>query len=299
MNTGRILLTGASGFVGTQIREHLHSGAQLHCTTSTARAGDDDAQWHFVDLRDRAASAALIRDVRPDMLIHCAWNTAHGEFWDAHDNEDWLEAGKALFSAFADSGGCRIVGFGTCAEYSRDQPGPHREDEAIEPYAPATRYGRAKLALLRHLEGLGISHGWARIFLAYGEGEDSRRLIPSVLRALLSNQPAKCSSGKQLRDLLDVRDIGAAIAKLAFSDVEGVINLGSGAPVSIGEVAKMLGEIVGRPDLVQLGALPDRPGEAPILIPDTRRQTDELGFIPGIDLRTGLDDAARYWSTRY
>lgn len=297
MGLGRILLTGANGFVGRQVRQRLPVGADLHCTSRSGGGGHGEAVSHPIDLRDPVACEALIRKVRPDTLIHCAWNTTHGQFWEAPDNIDWLAAGKALFTAFADFGGQRIVGCGTCAEYSRDNLGPHREDEAIDPAASAFLYGRTKLALLRHLECLGISYAWVRIFLIYGEGEDSRRLVPSILRALLSGQPARCSSGTQMRDFIDVRDVGEAIAMLASSEVQGAVNIGSGAPTRIGDVARMLGEITGRPDLVRLGALPDRLGEAPALVPDIRRQVEELGFVPRISLKQGLLDAAEAWST--
>jgi nucleoside-diphosphate-sugar epimerase len=95
---------------------------------------------------------------------------------------------------------------------------------------------------------------------------------------------------------MDVRDMGRAIALLAASDLTGAINLGSGEPARLGDVARMLGEISGRGDLVRLGVLPDRPGEAEILIPDLSRQTRELGFRPRISLGDGLRDAYDHWA---
>jgi nucleoside-diphosphate-sugar epimerase len=95
---------------------------------------------------------------------------------------------------------------------------------------------------------------------------------------------------------MDVRDMGRAIATLATAELAGAINLGSGEPVRLGDVARMLGEIAGLGDLVRLGALPDRPGEAEILIPDLTRQTRELGFRPRIRLGDGLRDAYDHWA---
>ncbi|MWV26694.1 NAD-dependent epimerase/dehydratase family protein [Aurantiacibacter rhizosphaerae] len=296
MGTRRILVTGASGFIGRQVCRHLPADAELHFTSRGEKALTTGT-WHGVDLREPAACEALIQKVRPHTLVHCAWNTQHGQFWEAQDNLQWLEAGVALFNAFAAHGGQRIVACGTCAEYPDAFVEPLCESQPIAPGAPATLYGQAKLALLHHLQTLDVSHAWVRIFLAYGEGEDARRLVPNVACALLSGIAAQCSSGTQLRDFMDVRDMGEAIAMLAASDVKGVVNLGSGQPATIGQVASMLGEITGKPELVQLGALPDRPGEAPVLVPDTRRQTEELGFIPRIGLRRGLEDAVSYWST--
>jgi len=292
----RLLLTGATGFVGRQLRQQLGSGFELHCTSRGP--GESIGRWHRLDLRDPDASIALIETIRPEVLVHAAWNTQHGEFWEAKDNDDWLAAGRALFSAFARVGGRRIVACGSCAEYPGAGDWPRREGERIPPSAPATGYGRAKLALLEYLRDLPVEYAWARIFLAYGPHEDERRFVPSVARALLNGRPARCSFGGQVRDFIDVRELGRAIALLVRAPLTGVINLGQGKPVSIAEAACLLGAIAGKPELIELGALPDRPGEAPLLVPDLTRQTDELHFHPGIDLRTGLGDALEFWSTR-
>lgn len=292
---GPVLLTGANGFIGRQVRAHL-SALDLHCTTR----GDapNDGRWHQVDLRDADACARLVEEVRPRLLVHCAWNTEHGAFWHAEDNAQWLDAGKALFDAFVANGGERIVACGTCAEYSSERDDGHEEGEPIDADALDFPYARAKLALLRHLETLDVSWAWARIFLVYGPGEDRRRLVPSVISALLAGEEARCSSGRQRRDFLDVRDAGAAIARLAESTVEGVVNIGSGEPATIGDVARTLAAMTGREDLLRLGALPDREREPAVLVPDLTRQTDELGFRPARSLEKGLRDAIDTWSAR-
>ena len=99
-----------------------------------------------------------------------------------------------------------------------------------------------------------------------------------------------------MRDFIDIRDLGRALAQLAGAPLNGVINLGHGTSVTIGTLVSTIGELAGRPDLIRLGALPDRPGEAPVLVPDLSRQTRELGFLPAIGLREGLGDALAFWA---
>jgi nucleoside-diphosphate-sugar epimerase len=293
----RLLLTGATGFIGRQVRAHLRPTYDLHCTSRGERA-NDGATWHKLDLRDTDSCQSLIADVRPDLLLHTAWNTEHGTFWEAQDNADWLEAGSALFSAFVDNGGRRIVACGSCAEYAGDSDNLRREDEDSSAREPATNYGRAKLALLRSLRNLPVEYAWARIFLVYGPHENDGRLVPSIARALLSGGAAECSSGRPLRDFIDVRELGRAISMLAASKVSGSINLGQGEETRIAEVAAMMGELAGRPDLVHLGAIPDRANEVRRLVPDLTRQREELDFAPRINLRQGLADALTWWSTQ-
>lgn len=96
---------------------------------------------------------------------------------------------------------------------------------------------------------------------------------------------------------MDVRDAGAAIAALALSNISGAINIGSGRVVLVSSVIRKLCELAGRPDLIGLGALPDREDEPPRIVADITRLRDELGFVPSISLEKGLADALEFWRT--
>jgi nucleoside-diphosphate-sugar epimerase len=293
----RLLLTGATGFVGRQVLPHLAETFDLHCA-SRGKQPLDRFTWHIADLRDADQCRRLVTDTRPAYLVHLAWNTEQDRFWEAADNEDWLEGSRALCRAFAASGGARLVVTGSCAEYAGNSPEPRRENEDEGDALPATRYGRAKLDLLRSLRKLDIPHAWARIFFPYGPGEGERRLVPSIARALLRGEPADCSSGRAIRDFIDVRELGRALAALITSDVTGSINLGQGERTRIADVANLLGELAGRPDLIRLGARADRPNEPELLVPDLERQRSHLGFEPRVGLREGLKAALAWWSVQ-
>jgi nucleoside-diphosphate-sugar epimerase len=295
----RLLLTGATGFVGRQVLPHL-GAFDLHCTSRDGASLGTSGKliWHCADLRDADQCTRLVTDVRPDYLVHLAWNTEQDRFWEAADNDEWLEGGRALCRAFAASGGARLVVAGSCAEYAGESPEPRREIEDAGNALPATRYGRAKLELLRSLRNLDVPCAWARIFFPYGPGEGERRLVPSIARALLRGEPAECSSGRAIRDFIDVRELGRALALLITSEVNGSINLGQGERARIADVANILGELAGRPDLIRLGARADRPNEPEILVPDLERQRSHLGFEPRISLREGLGAALDWWRVR-
>jgi nucleoside-diphosphate-sugar epimerase len=220
--------------------------------------------------------------VRPDILVHAAWYVEHGRFWTAPENTDWLDASTALFEAAAELGTRRILGIGTCAEYADRAPGdgaPWPESRAI---APATPYGAAKAALAERLAALaarrGISWAWARLFLLFGPGEAPGRLVPSVMRALLAGQPAACASGRPVRDFAATAHVGRALARLAAAPVEGPVNVASGEGLPIGALVGLIGRLAGRPELIRLGALPDRPGETPCMVADITRLRQEAGF---------------------
>src|SRR3712207_173544 len=117
----RLLLTGATGFVGRSLLAPLaERGFDLH---AVSRRVPDPAiavpgvSWHRADLLDEAEARRLLAEVRPAVLVHAAWYVEHGRFWTAPENERWLEASTALGAAFVEAGGRRLVGLGTCAEY--------------------------------------------------------------------------------------------------------------------------------------------------------------------------------------
>jgi len=294
MTQPRLLITGAKGFIGAQVYNNLRNYYDVHAV-SRSRFQSTTTTWHDADLTKSKVCEELIRDIRPTHLIHCAWETQHGTFWEATTNEKWLEAGKSLFSAFQQCGGYRIIGIGTCAEYAEsEKPLKETDDTQI----PSTLYGRTKRDLFLFTRKLSISFAWARVFHPYGIGEGPTRFVPSVCQSLLRAEPAKCSSGQQIRNFIDVRELGAAIAQLVSSDVENAINIGQPKSLTIGTVALMLGEIANQPSLIKLSALPDRANEPRILIPDLTRQITELSYHPSIATRDGLSVAYRWWESK-
>jgi nucleoside-diphosphate-sugar epimerase len=253
-----------------------------------------------VDLLDPKSVRKMVVDIRPNTVLHIAWDVSHEQFYQAAVNLDWVAASIQLARAAVDAGVSRIVGVGTCFEYAAPDKGDC--DEQMTPAEPTTLYGISKDAVRRVIAGYtlqqGVSFAWARLFHMFGPFEDSRRLVPSVSLRLARGLPASLSSGLALRDFMDVRDVGEALATLTLSNVTGTVNIGSGRAVSIDEIANHLSEIAGRSDLIQRGALPDRPNEAPRIVAATRRLTTEVGYSPSRPLREGLVDAYNWWLDR-
>jgi nucleoside-diphosphate-sugar epimerase len=119
--------------------------------------------------------------------------------------------------------------------------------------------------------------------------------VPSVARALLEDREAVVSPGAQVRDFLHVDDAAGALWAIATSAARGAVNVGSGQPVTVADIARSLGAIADRPDLVKLGALPYRLGDPMFVCADVRRLTEQCGWKPRFQLESGLRNTIEWW----
>jgi len=263
----RVLLTGGTGFVGRQVlRRLLERGAQVRMVLRGGAAAPEGAEaWRTDDLFAPDAALAQACD-GIDTVIHAAWYAEPGQYLTSHRNLDCLAGSLRLGQAAVAAGVRRFVGVGSCFEY--DLGAGYLRPST--PLAPHTLYGAAKasawLTLSRLMAQEGRSFAWCRLFYLHGEGEDPRRLVPYLRARLAAGEPAELTSGRQVRDFLDVAEAGRRIADAALSPVEGALNICSGEPVTVAQLARRIADEIGRPDLLRFGARPDTPGDPPCVI---------------------------------
>jgi nucleoside-diphosphate-sugar epimerase len=302
----RVLITGGTGFIGRHCLQPLRErGFEVHVVGMGVRPKADDlpdlagATLHRANLMDETEVREVMERIGPTHLLHLAWETAHGEFWTSPRNLDWVSASLRMFRMFQEGGGQRVVTAGSCAEYAWTD-----EDlsETTSLLAPGTLYGKAKKAcgelLAEFSAGAGMSSAWGRVFFLYGPHEGRKKLIAAAIYSLLRREPFECSHGMQVRDFLHVADVGRAFAALLDSPVEGPVNIASGSDVTLRTVLSTIGDILDARDLLRFGAQPPAAFDPPRIVASVRRLTDEVGFSPTFDLRSGLEDAVSWWAGR-
>ena len=267
-----ILVTGANGFVGKHLvrtfqsqrqplrivlREHSNLSVELFETDEVVETPDlfaaDHAWWDQV-----------LRGV--EIVVHLAWYAEPGQYLTSPENIDCLKGTISLAQACLDADVRRFVGIGTCAEYDLNQ-GLLRPDS---PLNPQTLYAACKASTFQVLGQLlpnaSVEFAWCRLFYLYGEGEDPRRLVPYLRQRLSEGKPAEMTSGRQIRDFLDVRDAAAMIADIALGDQQGPINICSGIPITVRQLAEQIADEYGRRDLLHFGARADNLFDPPCVV---------------------------------
>ncbi|MFY1622026.1 NAD-dependent epimerase/dehydratase family protein [Micromonospora sp. WMMD735] len=286
-----VLVTGAAGFIGRHLVEHL---------------ADRGQPVIGVDLRPRPAGAAgghvvadlRTTDIRPlldgvSAVVHLAALPGVRPSWDRFD--DYVESNvivtRRLLEAGVQTGLRRLVIASSSSVYGNQRDGVMTEDQPPAPISPyaVTKLAAEHLALAYAARPASVLTSMAlRFFTVYGPRQRPDMLISRIISAVRDGREIRVfGDGSQRRDFVFVKDAVRAVA--AAVDAPGpsrVCNVGTGEQISVTGIIDLISELMGRPANVRVE--PHRAGDVVSTRADVTRTAEALGFRASVSLREGL-----------
>jgi nucleoside-diphosphate-sugar epimerase len=238
-STMKILLTGATGFIGKHfVFQALRQGHEITVITrdkSIVLENDWGNQVAIIEADIERSEITWPDSIaKHDALVHLAWSGL-SNYQDSVHLERVLPVHKRFLLTMIETGIKHILITGTCLEYGK-QEGQLEESMPIFPDNP---YAQAKNQLRQWLESMqkqfSFSLQWCRLFYMYGSGQNPKSLLSQLERAIENGEPVfNMSGGQQLRDYLPVETVAQYLLKvLEQKDCSGIVNICSGEPITV------------------------------------------------------------------
>jgi len=285
----KILITGASGFIGSSLRRRLcRSRADVHviCRRRPENV-EPGVTWWLGNLSEIELVTAHLKAIKPDIIFHLAGNSfaSRDLALVMPTFRDNLMGTINLLTVATEVGCHRLITLG-----SMEEPGLTCNASApSSPYAASKWASSAYARMFHAIYRLPIVI--LRLFMVYGPGTQSlQKIIPYVILSLLHGEGPKLASGKRQVDWVYIDDVvdGLLAAALAKGAAEGqTIDVGSGKMNSIRTVVEHLVQLVNPAIAPDFNSIPERPLEQ-IREADIARSYTLMGWKPAIPLELGL-----------
>jgi len=238
----KILVTGATGFIGNYVIQELLRHGHTIIATSAHKENAKLAPWYNqvkyiafdLSLFDSSVNYQHFFD-NPNMVIHLAWEGLP-DYKSLHHVKANLPGHVAFLNNLVENGLKDFTITGTCLEYGMQEGKLDEEMETL----PSTAYAVAKDNLRKFLQELqqqqkSFTLKWIRLFYMYGKGQNPNSLLSQLKTALAKkDKEFNMSGGEQVRDFLPVEKVAEYIVKTALQNkFTGIINCCSGQPVTV------------------------------------------------------------------
>lgn len=289
----RVLITGASGFIGTHLCcRLLKEGAEV-CGLSRSKPGIDDVHlhWRQADLTSADITRRAFEELHAEIVFHLCSHAQGGQQLEmvlpTFCGE--LMPTVNILEAVAEFGVERIVTAGSLEE-------PELGDPPVSPYA-AKAASRLYERLFHRLYSTPVV--MTRIFMTYGPGQADTKIVPHCIRSLLQGRPLSIGSPARAVDWIYVDDVVEGLLAAAVAPgLEGKsIDLGSGRMVTIGAMVRKLQRIIKSHTPVDCAAVVARRFER-VCCADVARTRKLTGWKPVVSLSAGLERTVAYQALR-
>ena len=292
----KILITGASGFIGSWVARKLAAEneviALIRIESSTYRL---DGLHNITILRTNEKNwASEVEKIHPDVLVLADWWGVENQFRNDEKQFTNVERFKLIVDSAITSGVRQVIGIGSQAELG---PVKNKVYET-QPDNPTTFYGQAKVEARKYLlekNSSNTSTSWVRVFSTYGPLDTGDWLIPNTVKALLGKKVMDLTEGEQEWSYLYISDLADAVLTCVSHRLVGIINCGNPESVTIRSVVLKIAELLNGGDLLNFGAIPYRDDQVMFMSPVCESLTI-AGWKPRVNIDDGIYEVIQWLS---
>lgn len=226
----KILLTGASGFIGRNLIKYLDNYEITAIVNNNFITKKENLKIIKLDLNDYLSIKNLMEIKKPEILIHLAWITDNKTYLKSEENIKWLDISKNLVDLFVNNDGKHLIISGSCAE----------------DYLNNTLYAKSKSELREYCFSnyKNIDISWLKIFFPYGGDEKKEKLIPSIIKSAIKNKDFFVNNPENIIDYIHIEDLNEVIYKIVKEKNTGIIEIGTGKGYKLIDIANEIYNII-------------------------------------------------------
>lgn len=305
----KILITGASGFVGACLTENLvKEGYDVSVVTRNIekswrlRKVANEVKIYNLDIRNEKDVDDVVKTIKPDKIFNLA---AYGGYYFQNDINKILSSNILgtvnLLNACAKNDFKSFINIGSSSEYGTKKYSM-KEADVLE---PINTYGVSKAAATLYCRMIAESHklpiATIRLFSPYGYYEDKSRLVSSVILSCIRGENPKLASGKAVRDFIFIEDVIDIIKKVSdFSNISGKIyNCGTGKQHSVAEIVKTVIKISDKNLIPSWGKVEGRKSDTNKWEADMSLVKQELAWTPKFSLEQGIEKCYKWYKENF
>lgn len=279
---------GGKGFLGSNISEYLRN---LNYDVFTLSRSEDlgNSRHLRVNIFELNEVHQVIKTLKPEIVIHAAWDTTLKTYVHSKGNRTFQEKGLQLASICDTYGVGKLVVLGSSAEYGlKTEPVSAETSTAL----PISEYGKAKFSLLRNLQENGLDQSlnlaWLRIFQPYGPKQNSDRLFPTLLKAIIEGEEFVINFPHQIRDWIHVKDICQTVQFVIDKNLSGVFDVGTGIGTSNLDLIRTMEKVLKRKCRTTIEFENATQTVIDCLVVNQKNSLFKAGCKPTIDLESGI-----------